>query len=130
MRPSESVDARASKLCNSCQVIHADSPSQDSPVIICPRCIRETVPKLKSPSWQRDVLRAAADGMIEPEDPQAERIKRKKDRQAIRRAISTAIATKDLGLVKILLSGKNAPLTTADDGECLECLRLQAKAAA
>ena len=106
--------------------------NQVSGVIICPRCLRETVPKLKSPSWQRDVLRAAAQGMVKPDepiDPKAARIKARKDRQKIRTAISTAIATQDLGLVKMLLGGKSASLTTADDGECLECLRLQAQAA-
>lgn len=67
--------------------------------------------------------------MVAPEDPKAERIKARKARQNIRHAISTAIATQDLGLVKLILKGDKAPVETPDDGECLECLRLQAQAA-
>lgn len=70
-------------------------------------------------------MRSAARGMVRPVDEKAERIKKRKDSRTIR----TAIATKDLGLITLILKGWKAPIETVDDGECLDCLKLQGIAA-
>lgn len=91
---------------------------------MCRRCQNETLPRLKLPSWQRDVLRKAAAGMIVAVDPRVERIKARKAAKGIR----TAIAARDWGSIKLILTSLRAPAAETPSEECDTCLKLQARA--
>lgn len=91
-----------------------------SSVVMCRRCRNETLPRLKLPSWQRDVLRSAADGMVAETDPKAERIKRRKGAREIR----NALAQRDYGTIKLLLTGLQPPAADVPTEECPDCLAI------
>lgn len=91
---------------------------------MCRRCRNETLPRLKLPSWQRDVLRKAADGMLAAPDPKAEKIKRRKGRNMTRATFAAVLET-----VKLRIIGTDTIVAETPSEECDTCLRLQARAA-
>lgn len=96
-------------------------------IALCPDCRRDILPQLKEPSWRRDVLRRAADGMVRKADPAAERIRARKDRK---RTARTYMTRGTLQAVKLILLTRNAILPEKPSDDCPRCAEMQRRSAA
>lgn len=91
--------------------------------LLCARCSRQLGPRKPRPAIVRDALRKAADGMTRPADPQAERIKARKERRAeLRKAFREEGPT---GAVRLFLSGSATQAPVSE--ECPDCQSLMAR---
>lgn len=93
-----------------------------SPVVLCPRCERDTVPQLKEPSWHRDVHRKAEYGAP---DPRAVKIKARKDAKRVTR--STVRALGIAGAATLFLRTRAADMQPPPSDDCPKCLTIRAR---
>lgn len=89
--------------------------------MLCKWCRREILPsRLRSPGG-KDTNRSPSKGMIAPVDKDAERIKRRKAAKDAAQ-IREALASRDFGTIKLILTGLRPPVEEIATEECPDCL--------
>jgi hypothetical protein len=104
-------------------------PALGSPIALCGRCRRETLPQLAKPSWHREKHRATADEREPQESPDARKVRLRKEARSLRKQVRAEgiIATAKTFLLR--QSEKQALRQQAPDENCPDCLALQHDAA-
>lgn len=81
---------------------------------------------MKRQSWRDDMHRSASDGMLRPVNPEAEKIKRRKDQKRAK-SYRSAIAQGDWKTVaKLFIDARGLSQQSPVDEECNECRALNA----
>lgn len=103
-----------------------------TPIALCAKCRRDTLPQLSQPSWHREKHRASATEREPAPDPRAEKIKQRKESRRAARSLLAQLRVKEMFRANTFLldlkAFRAAPPAVANP-DCDACLKLQKDAA-